>query len=277
MRRLLLLWWLGVPAAAQAQILAPVQEPGSFSSTAPDAEKIRALLSGLTPTPYTVMKAYPHDPRAFTEGLLWRDGYLYEGTGLKGESVVRQVDLNTGAVRRSAASPDEVFAEGMTLVGDTLVQLTYKEGRAFVYDADTFELLGEHRYRGEGWGLAFDGKRLIMSDGSCTLTFRDPATFQSQGSVQVMVDGKPLAALNELEYIDGRVWANVWFTNYIVMIDPVSGRVTGYLDLTGIQGPGARAADENDVLNGIAYDPGSGRLFVTGKRWSSVFELKVGK
>lgn len=276
MKRLLLLTWLLVPAAAQAQIIPSAGKPSSSYSAPTNVEATLALFRGRTPLPYSVVKTYPHDPHAFTEGLLWRDGYLYEGTGLEGESVVRRVELGTGEIRRSAAAPDAVFGEGMTLVGDQLLQLTYKEGRAFIYDAETFELLGEHSYPGEGWGLAYDGKRLIMSDGSSTLTFRDPRTFQPQGSVQVTVDGKPLASLNELEYIDGKIWANVWLTDLIVLIDPASGRVTDYLDLTGLLGPGARPADVNDVLNGIAYDAETGRIFVTGKRWANVFELKVG-
>lgn len=274
MRPFLFLACLLAPAAAHAQIISSARKPAAFSAPT-DVDVTLALFKGLEPRAYSVVKSYPHDSKAFTEGLLWRAGALYESTGLEGESEVRKVDLNSGAVLKSAAAPNRVFGEGLTLAGNRLIQLTYKDGRALVYDADTFEKIGEYRYFGEGWGLAFDGRDLIMSDGSDTLTFRDPDTFQAGRRVQATVNGKPLADINELEFIDGKIWANIWLTNIIVAIDPATGIVTDYVDLTGLMGPDFKPDDENDVLNGIAYDPGSGHLFVTGKRWPRLFEIQL--
>jgi glutaminyl-peptide cyclotransferase len=227
---------------------------------------------------YTIVKAYPHDPAAFTEGLFWHEGFLYESVGLEGQSEVRKVDLNSGVVLQSAVSPNKVFAEGVTLAGGKLIQLTYTEGRAFVYDFATMRLTGEFHYSGEGWGLTSDGKSLIMSDGSDRLTFRDPATFAARRKVRVTWDGAPVKNLNELEFVDGAVWANIWKDERILRIEPASGRVTGWLDMSGLVGADARAKmpePEEDVLNGIAYDPASGHFFVTGKCWPSLFEIKI--
>lgn len=254
---------------------APAPSPEPYTSPVTDVAAVQAMFKDQAPLAYTVVKSYPHDKSAFTEGLFWHDGRFYESTGLQGESELRQVDVNSGAVLKSVVVPSQVFAEGLALAGNRLIQLTYKEGRALVYDLDTLKKVDEFRYFGEGWGLTFDGESLVMSDGSSTLTFRDPRTFQARRTVSVTVDGKPLADINELEFIGGQIWANVWLTDIIVRIDPGSGRVTGHLNLAGILGPGVRMADENDVLNGIAYDPGSGHLFVTGKRWPRLFELKL--
>lgn len=271
MKRLLLVWVLWMPASSWAQVVSPA--PDSYTSPATDVAAVQALFNGRPPLAYEVVKSYPHDQGAFTEGLLWHDGALYESTGLTGRSDVRRVDLESGAVLRSASLPNQAFAEGLARVGDSLVQITYNEGRAFVYDAATLNRTAEFRYSGEGWGLTFDGKSLIMSDGSSMLTFRDPTTFQALRRIQVTVGGKPLGAVNEMEFIDGKIWANIWLTDIIVQIDPKTGQVTGHLDLSGLLGPGVRPADKNDVLNGIAYDPDSGRVFVTGKRWPRLFEI----
>jgi glutaminyl-peptide cyclotransferase len=225
---------------------------------------------------YRLVKIYPHQRDAFTEGLFWEGGVLYESVGLEGQSQVRKVDLKSGKVLQSTASPDKVFGEGLALVGGWLFQLTYTEGRALVYDAATLRLLGEFQYAGEGWGLTTDGRDLIMSDGTDTLTYRSAADFKEVRKVRVTLDGKPVKNLNELEYVEGRIWANIWKKDRILRIDAATGRVTGVLDLTGLR---VRAADlpepEEDVLNGIAYDPATGHFLVTGKCWPSVFEIEI--
>ncbi len=250
----------------------------------------------LAPPPsldWEVVSRRPHDAKAWTQGLqLDDDGRLYESTGLRGRSTVREVDPQTGTVLRSAPLPDEQFGEGLAMVGDRLIQLTWQEGVANTWDAATFEALGAFDYEGEGWGLCFDGQRLVMSDGSDRLTFRDPATFEVIGSVRIEPAGLADMRLNELECVDGMVWANAWLTDTIVRIDPAAGRVTGTLDLTGLldqvpptDPPGATtpvpstqpplATDPPDVLNGIAWDAASGTFLVTGKLWPALFEIRV--
>jgi glutamine cyclotransferase len=225
---------------------------------------------------WEVVTRRPHDTEAFTQGLqLDEDGRLFESTGLWGRSSLREVEPQSGAVLRSRPGSDDHFAEGLALVGDELVQLTWRSGVALRYDPDTFEVVGRYHYDGEGWGLCFDGTRLIMSDGSDRLTFRDPQTFEVQGAVSVTAAGQPLDQLNELECVDDEVWANVWQTDAIVRIDPADGRVTGELDLAGIIEPHPAASDAGAVLNGIAYDPGAGTLLVTGKRWPELIEIRV--
>jgi len=222
---------------------------------------------------YRVVAAYPHDRRAFTQGLAWADGALYEGTGLKGRSELREVGLAAGRVRRRVALAPEHFGEGIAVLGDRVYQLTWRSGAAFVYDRATFALLETHAYRGEGWGLATDGARLVMSDGTDRLAFRDPATFAEVGAVGVRDGGEPVPYLNELEWVGGEVWANVWPTDRIARIDPATGRVVGWVDLAGLLPPEERQRRRVGVLNGIAHDPATGRLFVTGKRWPALFEV----
>ncbi len=248
---------------------------------------------------WEVISRRPHDATAWTQGLqLDDDGRLYESTGLRGRSTIREVDPQTGAVLRSAPLPDEQFGEGLALVGDRLIQLTWQEGVANTWDAATFEGLGAFDYEGEGWGLCFDGQRLVMSDGSDRLTFRDPATFEVTGSVRVEYAGLADMRLNELECVDGMVWANAWLTDTIVRIDPEAGRVTGTLDLAGLldqppptdppdatDRPGGTTPspstqppppiDPPDVLNGIAWDAASRTFLVTGKLWPALFEIRV--
>ncbi|MEX1345456.1 MAG: glutaminyl-peptide cyclotransferase [Candidatus Limnocylindrales bacterium] len=225
---------------------------------------------------WEVVSRRPHDPGAFTQGLLVaEDGRLYESTGLYGSSSLREVDPASGDVLRLRPLPDDEFGEGLAAIGDELVQLTWMRGLARRFDARTFEVVGRHRYEGQGWGLCYDGQRLIMSDGSDELEFRDPHTFEVLGSVSVTVGGQSLARLNELECVDGEVWANIWKRDLIVRIDPADGHVTGVLDLAGIIEPHPALADPGDVLNGIAYDTATETFLVTGKRWPELIEIRV--
>ena len=224
----------------------------------------------ITEYTYQVVNEYPHDPEAFTEGLIWDDSVLVEGTGFfNGASTLRRVDLASGQILQQRLTPSFDFGEGITRMGDRVVQLTWTEQVAYLYDAVTFDSLDLFTYDSEGWGLTNDGTRFIMSDGTATLYFRDPATFAELGRVTVRDESGPVTNLNELEFIGGRVWANVYLTDWIVMIDPKTGRVRGRVNLGGI------IPFAPDVLNGIAYDPVDDRLFVTGKRWSSLFEIRL--
>ena len=223
---------------------------------------------------YQVVAAYPHDPKAFTEGLEYHGGFLYESTGLNGESSLRKVNLATGAVLKSMPLSTVYFGEGITFFGDRLFQLTYKNGVAFVYNSQTWQPATSFRYAGEGWALTHDAKRLIMSDGSSSLRFLDPATFLELGRVVVREGSRPVSNVNELEWIEGEVWANVWQTDRIARIDPRTGQVNSWVDLAGLLKPADRTADA-DVLNGIAYDGQRKRIFVTGKRWPKLYEIRV--
>jgi glutaminyl-peptide cyclotransferase len=220
-----------------------------------------------------VLAVHPHDPQAYTQGLVWHHGELYESDGLYGKSSLRRVDPATGTVRQQIAIEPRIFAEGLALVGEHLIQLTWREGLAPVYDRATFRHLADFHYEGEGWGLCYDGKRLVMSDGSDRLFFRDPQTFALEGSVAVTRDGVPVTQLNELECVGGEVWSNVWQTDDILRIDPQSGRVTGVAEATGLLTPEDRAGGA-EVLNGIAYDPAAQRFWITGKLWPKMFEVR---
>lgn len=223
---------------------------------------------------YQVVASYPHDPDAFTQGLVFNEGVLYEGTGLVGRSSLRKVDLETGRVLQRRDLPAPHFGEGIAVVGDRIFQLTWQSKVGFVYERNTFDPIGQFTYDTEGWGLTYDGKRLIMSDGTANLHFLDPATLGITGSVEVRDATGPVVRLNELEFINGQVYANVWQTDLIVIIDPDTGSVTGRVDLTGLLGSEThnRAVD---VLNGVAYDAAADRLIVTGKLWPQLFEIKV--
>jgi glutaminyl-peptide cyclotransferase len=225
---------------------------------------------------YRVVKAYPHDSQAFTQGLIYLDGHLYESTGLNGHSTLREVDLESGRVLKEIEVPQQYFAEGLTNWGSTLIQLTWKKHVAFVYDRATFRLLKTFHYPWEGWGLTQDGKHLIMSDGSETIHFLDPDTFKQVRKIRVTDRGKPVTNLNELEYIHGEIYANVWMENRIARISPSTGKVLGWIDLSGIL-PSVEVQGEGAVLNGIAYDAAHNRLFVTGKDWPRLFEIQVVK
>ena len=224
---------------------------------------------------YQVVKVYPHDRQAFTQGLQYVDGFLYEGTGQHGQSSIRKVKLETGEVLQHAPLERQYFGEGITVWGDTLIQLTWQSELGFVYDKKTFKQLKTFTYPGEGWGLTHDGARLIMSDGDSrgALRFLDPKTLKETGRLVVRDGGKPVDDLNELEYVRGEILANVWQTWRIARISPKTGDVTGWIDLSGLLDP--RDAAGTDVLNGIAYDGAGDRLFVTGKYWPKLFEIKI--
>jgi len=222
---------------------------------------------------YQVVNSYHHDPAAYTQGLIYRDGWLYEGTGLKGQSSLRKVTLDSGDVQQSIELPQQYFGEGITELGDKIYQLTWKEQTGFIYDEASFAQLGTFSYPTEGWGLTHDGKNLIMSDGTPNLYFLDPQTLQPISQVTVIAENIPVPRLNELEYIDGEVWANVYQTSCIARINPSNGQVTGWLDITGILSPEDLPGSE--VPNGIAYDSAAKRIFVTGKLWPKMFEILV--
>jgi len=223
---------------------------------------------------YEIVNTFPHDPAAFTQGLVWADSVLFESTGLYGQSSLREVVLETGQVRRRLNLADQYFAEGLVLWEDQLVQLTWRENVAFVYERESFRRIGEYGYPTQGWGITHDGTSLIMSDGRDSLYFRNPETFVREAAVAVRDSaGEPVYALNELEYIDGRVFANVWMTDLIAVINPMTGEVTSWIDLSSLLSPGEEASA--DVLNGIAFDQVQRRLFVTGKRWPKLFEIRL--
>jgi glutaminyl-peptide cyclotransferase len=224
---------------------------------------------------YRSLAVHPHDPAAFTQGLVYADGVLLEGTGLHGRSSLREVELATGRVVRSRPLAERHFGEGIALVDDRVYQLTWRSGVCIVYDRGTFRPVGSFAYRGEGWGIANDGERLVMSDGSADLVFRDPSTFAEIGRVTVRDGGAPVARLNELEWVGGEIWANVWLSDRIARIDPASGCVLAWIDLAGILTADLRGDRRVDVLNGIAHDPASGRVWVTGKLWPALFEIAV--
>ncbi len=222
---------------------------------------------------YRIVHVYPHDPNAFTQGLQYVDGVLYEGTGLTGRSSIRKVALETGKVLQQRNVPAEHFGEGITVFKNDLIELTWQTHVAFVYDKTTFEPKKRFSYPGEGWGLTSDGVNLIMSDGSDELRVLDPVTFAEKRRIKVTAAGQPLRNLNELEVVKNEIFANVWQTDYVARIAPDSGKVTGYIDLRGLLTASERA--NTDVLNGIAYDAAHDRLFVTGKLWPKVFEIQV--
>lgn len=223
---------------------------------------------------YEIINTYPHDPNAFTQGLVYFNGGLYEGTGRWGESTLREVVLETGAVLRSHSLEARYFGEGITLFNDKIYQLTWQEQTGFVYDRSTFEVVQTFSYPHEGWGITHDGQRLIVSDGTSTIYFWDPATLQEIGHITVRDHEGPLNRLNELEYIDGEIWANIWLTDIIARISPETGDVLGYVDLTGLLDTSA-LTQPVDVLNGVAHDPETDRLFVTGKLWPVLFEIRI--
>ncbi len=222
---------------------------------------------------YEIVRTYRHDPSAFTQGLLYSNGFLYEGTGLPEESTIRKVKLETGEVLQKR-DVSGVFGEGIVLWKDRLLELTWQHHLGFIYDANTFEPRGRFEYPGEGWGLTHDGKRIIMSDGTPELRFWDPETLKETGRLTVTDDGRLVVYLNELEFIKGEIWANVWQTDRIARIDPATGKVVGWIDLAGIL-PDSDRNDLTDWLNGIAYDAAGGRIFVTGKKWPKLFEIRL--
>ncbi len=223
---------------------------------------------------YEVVNTFPHDPKAFTQGLVFHDGALLESTGLERHSTLRRVELQTGKVLQKIDVPPYFFAEGMTLFGGKVYQLTWKGEKGFVYDPQTFEKTGEFNYTGEGWGLTHDADSLILSDGSNRIRFIDPSNYGVRRVISVTDGRSPVMALNELEYVKGEIYANVWHQNRVARIDPQTGRVNGWIDFTGLLKPG-EVTDEEAVLNGIAYDEAGDRLFVTGKLWPKLFEVRL--
>jgi glutaminyl-peptide cyclotransferase len=223
---------------------------------------------------YRIVHTYPHDQHAFTQGLVYVNGHLYESTGIKGQSTLREEDLETGRILRMQIDSDQYFGEGLTDWKDTLIQLTWQSHIALVYDRATFRLLRTFHYDGEGWGLTHDAKSLILSDGTATLRFFDPDTWKELRRVTVKDHGKRVTELNELEFIHGEIYANIWHANRIARISPATGHVLGWIDLEGLM-PRDQISSDQAVLNGIAYDPGRERLFVTGKLWPKIFEIAV--
>jgi glutaminyl-peptide cyclotransferase len=222
-----------------------------------------------------VVNTYPHDPKAFTEGLFYLNGFLYESTGLERQSTIRKVKLETGEVVQKVDVPPQYFGEGIVNWKQHLISLTWKSEVGFIYDLATFKLQRRFSYRGEGWALTQDGKRLIMSDGTPQLRFLNPDTLREAGHITVTYDGKPVPRVNELEWVKGRIYANVWETNMMIIIDPASGEITGMVNLEGLLSASDHLAGPDSVLNGIAYDAAHDRLFVTGKNWPKLFEIRV--
>jgi glutaminyl-peptide cyclotransferase len=220
-----------------------------------------------------VVAAYPHDHTAFTQGLLIHDGVLYEGTGLYGRSSLRRVMLETGRVEELRELNAIYFGEGIAMLGGRLYQLTWRSRSGFIYDPGTFDVLGTFHYDGEGWGLTSDGRYLILSDGTATLRFIDPKTFEVVRRITAIADGKPVERINELEYVRGEIWANIWYQDRIVRLSPATGQVLGWIDLGGLYAGPERSSE--DVLNGIAYDAAADRVFVTGKNWPQLYEIQT--
>lgn len=241
---------------------------GAFKSQAGSSEKWAPIFG------YRIIQTFPHDPEAYTQGLVFHKEYLYEGTGLLGKSTVRKVALETGKTLKMVPLPDHFFGEGVTIWKDWLVQLTWQSGVGLVYDLETFRLLKKFSFSGEGWGLTNDGRNLIMSDGTDTLIFLDPVNYKEVRRLKVRDQDRPVGNLNELEYIKGEIWANVYKTDWVVRISPDSGRITGWIDFRGLLGR-EEMNSMVDVLNGIAYDAQKDRIFVTGKYWPKLFEIKI--
>jgi len=223
---------------------------------------------------YRVVKTYPHDRGAFTQGLEYRDGFLYEGTGQTGRSSVRKVDLATGRVLQKFDVPQPFFGEGITVLNQQILELTWQSETGFVYDKSTLKVLRSFKYPGEGWGLTNDGKQIYMSDGTADIRVWDPATLKEVRRFTVKDGGRPVTQLNELEWVRGEIYANVWQSDRIARISPVDGKVLGWIDLAGIL-PARERPEGDAVLNGIAYDAAGDRLFVTGKLWPKIFEIKL--
>lgn len=266
--------------AATVQVSLPMTVLSQPASPTPSATAEPTMAPSATPRPapptltFQVVHAYPHDHGAFTEGLEYHDGWLYEGTGLNGQSTLRRVALESGEVAQTREISATYFGEGITIFGDRIYQLTWQSHVGFIYQQDTFAPLGQFAYPGEGWGLTHDESRLIMSDGTATIRFLDPQTLQQTGAITVTDDQGPVLQLNELEYVDGVIYANIWQTDRIAEISPQTGQVLAWVDLTGLLGAEDRQQSV-DVLNGIAYDAAGQRLFVTGKYWPKLFEITL--
>jgi glutamine cyclotransferase len=267
--------WLITVAALSATIAGCAESPRPAPSRYEQVTRAEVLSQTAVPVyGYRIARTYPHDPSSYTEGLTVHEGVLYEGTGLYGESKLRKLDLTTGTLIDQRALPAKYFGEGVTVLGDRVFQLTYESNIGFIYDRATFATKGSFRYPSQGWGLTTDGTRLIMSNGSAALVFIDPTSMETTGSVIVSGNEGPVGFLNELEYIDGRVFANVWQTNLIVVVAPDTGKVVAWIDLTGLN-PEPDRLRYPFVLNGIARDPADGRLLVTGKHWPRLYAIDL--
>jgi len=232
--------------------------------------------SGFSENQYRIIDIFPHDNTAFTQGLVWKGNYFYESTGLYGRSSLRKVEIQTGNVLQKYDLPNDYFGEGITIFKDSIYQLTWKEQTGFIYDQETFQLIDTFSYSYEGWGITHDGKHLIISDGSPVLHFVDPCTMEEVKQVTVYFQKTPVRFINELEYIKGKIFANIWQTKQIAIINTDSGEVTNWLDLGGIlDNIEINSSQDIDVLNGIAYDEDKGYLFVTGKFWPNIFQIKI--
>jgi glutamine cyclotransferase len=249
--------------------------PTTLVLNAQSSKAIPPATSKVPRSGYTVVRSYPHDPKAFTQGLEYFDGFLYESTGLKGRSTVRKVELETGKVVQQETIHPQYFGEGITIAQGKLFQLTWQDRMGFVYDAKTLKPVRTFTYFGEGWGLTHDAGGLVMSDGSSTLRFLELTRFQERRRLKVTDGGVPVDRLNELEWVRGEIWANVFETDFIVRISPKDGRVLGWIDLKGLLGAPHAKLGAEAVLNGIAYDSQKNRTFVTGKLWPRVFEIVV--
>jgi len=235
-----------------------------------------AAPDGLPTVQPTIVATYPHDPTAFTEGLYFEKGNLFESTGLEGQSVIREVRLKDGKVLRETRIPAQYFGEGIVAWGGKILSLTWNDGIGMIWDRKTLRQTGSFRYQGEGWGLTHNGREIVMSDGTPVLRFLDPKTLKVKRRISVTADGHPVPRLNELEYVKGEIYANVWLTDRIARIDPASGKVTGWIDLSALSRASGRRGEE-DVANGIAWDAAKDRLFVTGKNWPVLYEIRLPK
>jgi glutamine cyclotransferase len=252
------------PAAQPSERLQLKGKPASVTVAQPGAIPVLTA---------AVVKSYPHDPRAFTQGLEFFDGYLYESTGRQRQSTLRRVVIETGKVVQSVRLPDRTFGEGLTIFHGKIYQLTWLDKTGFIYDLRTFRKLGQFSYNTEGWGLTHDDASLILSDGTNRLQYIDPNSFQVTKTLEVFAGPEAVTNLNELEFIRGEIWANIWHSDRIARIDPKSGQVTAWIDLAAITE--RETHEQEDVLNGIAWDPGRQRLFVTGKDWPKLYEIVV--
>jgi glutamine cyclotransferase len=244
------------------------------TNSAANSNSSRGTSAGVPVYGYEVINTYQHDAEAFTQGLVFHDGEFLESTGIVHRSTLRRVELQTGKVLQKVDVPGYFFAEGMTLFGGKIYQLTWTGMKGFIYDPKTFEKTGEFKYEGEGWGLTHDADSLILSDGSNEIRFLDPNTYAVKRTISVTDAGRPVEEINELEYVKGEIYANIWHNDRVARIDPSDGRVKGWIDLSGLLKPG-EVTNEEAVLNGIAYDEQGDRLFVTGKLWPKVFEIKL--
>ena len=259
-----------------AQPAAALKAPSAaVAQAATEAQQNSAAPARVATYQFEIVNVYPHDSAAFTQGLVFHQGQLYESTGLTTQSSLRRVELETGRVLRKVDLPSQYFGEGLVLFNGKFIQLTWLNGVALQYDFNSFEQVGTFHYAGEGWGITHDGEQLIMSDGTAALRFLDPNDFHEMRRVTVTDRGREVRQLNELEYVKGEIWANVWYTDRIARIQPSTGHVIGWIDLAGLLAPADTNNGNADVLNGIAYDAEHDRLFVTGKRWPKLFEIRV--